>query len=508
MSDSGKKLRDLAGGSISSIGTTSALDRALKMQRSVEKLTASDLLRDDRFTRSARGLPSREIEREMDIVSGKLGGVHALSKHISVLDQAKLNGFKLHDSFEKYGAMRNILQEAIGKANGFEGTAFGRAHETAATLAALNEHSFGKGIHSRMEESIRRMMGSDAALTARQSAMLGIDRDTASAFARTRHWADTLSGSSARDYAKLLGTDDRYSKQFDALNLAAGSITAATAELFGGSFASRFGALKGNFSDLSATATKMSLFAGSLDVLGPGTSGNQAAYKALLGGYSTPTMLDRVYWRDPRERARYYRDQEVDDGLIDADNAATVAVLIESGVVEGKLTRAGTITAVVEAGPVKVQIMASRPKLGAFGAIDAFESGLRGFVAAKLLAAQGVNWFKQRVPGEIVQRAKDRRREAIRAGEASLDLIYYTDLGDLIGVVTRNDNWSELFEAVFDRKEWLKVDIERLNASRRPTMHSRPIDPVQLCEIVLTIRRLVGWMECDGAWDVGWDSDV
>ncbi|MFO1124626.1 MAG: endonuclease NucS [Methylocystis sp.] len=51
---------------------------------------------------------------------------------------------------------------------------------------------------------------------------------------------------------------------------------------------------------------------------------------------------------------------------------------------------------------------------------------------------------------------------------------------------------------MFDRAEWLKVDLERLNANRRPTMHSRPVEPVQLCEIVFTIRRLVGWMGVTG----------
>jgi len=65
-----------------------------------------------------------------------------------------------------------------------------------------------------------------------------------------------------------------------------------------------------------------------------------------------------------------------------------------------------------------------------------------------------------------------------------------------------------LFEAVFDRPEPLRVDLERLAANRRPTMHSRPIDPVQLCEIMLIIRRVTGWMERDGTWGSGWDADI
>nr|WP_243843491.1 Swt1 family HEPN domain-containing protein [Sphingomonas vulcanisoli] len=155
-----------------------------------------------------------------------------------------------------------------------------------------------------------------------------------------------------------------------------------------------------------------------------------------------------------------------------------------------------------------MRILATRPKLGAFGAIEAFENGLRAFVAAKLAPAHGAKWFVQRVPGDIVGRAKERRREAMRSGEAALDLIFYTDLGDLLTIIVRRDNWSEHFEAVFDRAEWLRVDLERLTAYRRPTMHSRPIEPPLLCEIVFIIRRLVGWMERDGIWDHGWDADA
>lgn len=444
----------------------------------------------------------------MAIASGKLTGFDSAIPQGSLLDRAQRDALQLYDPLAKYGAMRSAVEAAIGKINTFEATGFGRAHDAAAKLAFVGGHRFGSGLDERIAESIRRINKPYAALTARQEALLGINHDTVGALARTRHWADALTGSTSRDYAAILGTGDRYRKEFEALNLAAGSIASAT-QGFGGNSLATIAALRSaELGALTATATKMSLFAGSLDVLGPGAGGNHAAYTALLGSYTTPAMLDRPYWRDPRERARYYRDQDVDEGLIDADNAATVAVLIDSGVVEGKRTRAGTMTAVVEAGPVKVRIVASRPKIGAFGAIDAFENGLRTFVTAKLMAAQGPSWFKQRVPGDVVGRAKDRRREAMRAGEIALDLIHYIDLGDMISVITRKDNWAEVFEAVFDRAEWLKVDLERLNASRRPTMHSRPVDPVQLCEIILTIRRLVGWIEREGQWDLGWDNDV
>lgn len=489
MTSSGKSLKDLAGSSLG-LRTSNALERALETQRSINKLTALGAFPHDAVNRAARGLYSPEIEKAMAIASGKI---------------AALN---LPDPFEKFGPMRSAVQEAMGKIGRIDTTAFGLAHNTAAKLALLDGHRFGSPLDDRLAEVKKKLTEPYAGLSASTRAALDIDRTALGALSRSRHWAGALTGTSARDYGALLGTGDKYRKQFEALNLAAGSIVEATARLKpSGAFAEAAGPGR-RFAGIDITTTKMSLFAGAIDVLGPGAGGSHAAYAALLGSYSTPAMLDRPYWRDPRERARYYRDQDVDDGLIDADNAATVQVLIESGVVEGRRTRAGTMTAVVEAGPVKLRIMASRPKMGAFGAIDAFENALRAFVSAKLEAVAGPNWFKQRVPGDVTTRAKERRREAMRAGEPQLSLIHYTDLGDLIGVILRKDNWGEMFETVFDRAEWLKVDLERLNTHRRPTMHSRPIEPVQLCEIVFTIRRLVGWMERDGAWDQGWDADI
>lgn len=498
--------RRLLAGSALSLDSASAFDRALAAQLSIDKLTAFGAFRDDAVTRAARGLYSPETEKAMAIAIGKITALEPVFRTGSVVEQLHRDALNVRDPFEKFGAARSAIEEAMGRIGRIDTPAFSMAHSAAAKLSLLDGLKIGKPLGDCINQAMKQLNEPFAALPKSVQTALNIERGAMGALSRTRHWTDALTGTNARDYAALLGTGNKYRKQFEALNLAADSIAKATAGFSAGASLVN-GPLGHRPAGLDVTGTKMSLFAGAIDVLGPGAGGSKAAYAALLGGYATPTMLEQSYWRDPRERARYYRDQDVDDGLIEADNAATVAVLVDSGVVEGRRTRAGTVTAVVQAGPVSVRIMASRPKMGAFGAIDTFEVALRAFVAAKLAALQGPNWFKQRVPGDIVARAKGRRREAMRAGEDQLDLIHYTDLGDLIGVITRKDNWGALFEAVFDRMEWLKVDLERLTANRRPTMHARPIDPVQLCEIVFTIRRLIGWMERDGAWDQGWDND-
>ncbi|MFO1124628.1 MAG: hypothetical protein U1E25_04600 [Methylocystis sp.] len=175
-----------------------------------------------------------------------------------------------------------------------------------------------------------------AALPASMLTALGIDREAFGALSRTRHWADTLTGSTARDHAALLGTARNIASS-SGTNLAADSFAKATAG-FTAKCRARGWGTRQPLCRARCHEHQDVAVAGAIDVLGPGAGGSQAAYAALLGGYSSVDMLDRAYWRDPRERARYYRDQDVDDGLIDADNAATVAVLIDSGVVEDNLT--------------------------------------------------------------------------------------------------------------------------------------------------------------------------
>lgn len=481
MDDSAKKMNDAMRGAIGRFAVGGAIDSILNRQHSLVKLAALGGFGDDTLSRAARGLPGREVS-------------DAIAKITTAL--------ALFESQRKIGSAFDAT--TLGVLNG---SPLDRALEAAGRFSAFHKVSYPQHLSKAIEAAVRKLNApfDFPGLSAAKQSTLGIDIGSIGALTRSRQWASAIGAIPDSRIDALLGTSLKAS-QLDELRRAVGGIDAVTTGL--GLADARHGSLHAMLASMEATSSKLSLFAGSIDVLGPGSSSSVAAYDALLGGYSAHEMIARSGMHDRRERTRLYRDLDVDEGLIEGDNAATVAVLVESGVVEGERTRHGTVTALVEAGPVRMRIMASRPKMGAFGAIDAFENGLRAFVSAKLESVQGPNWFKQRVPGDLVGRAKERRREAMRAGEPSLPLIYYIDLGDLVTVIVRKDNWVELFEAVFDRPEPLRVDLERLTANRRPTMHSRPIDPVQLCEIILIIRRLTGWMERDGAWSVGWDADI
>tara|TARA_R110000787_G_scaffold8670_1_gene29675 strand:+ start:10231 stop:11109 length:879 start_codon:yes stop_codon:yes gene_type:complete len=283
MTGSGKSLADLAAG----FGTGSAIDRALETQRSIDKLTAIGVLGDDRLSRTARGLYSPEMEKAMAIASGKITALDPLLKAGSAFDQLKIKTLSLPDPFEKFGPMRSAIEEAMGKIGRVDTTAFGIAHSTAAKLSLLDGHRFGNLLDDRISEAMKKLTEPYTGLSASMRAALDINRTALGALSRSQHWADALTGTNARDYAALLGIGDKYRKQFEALHLAAGSIAEATAGLRA-SGAIAEAALGAKFAGIDITTTKMSLFAGAIDVLGPGAGGSQAAYRQARLPHSRP----------------------------------------------------------------------------------------------------------------------------------------------------------------------------------------------------------------------------
>lgn len=384
--------------------------------------------------------------------------------------------------------------------------------------AATNRLGTGNSLLDFMKQRQReRASGPFADLMETASRIARADRATISdgfqetlrkqAAMRASFWASNIEAHSSKAVAITLNVPRGIVLELEKLSRAAAGIVAA------GDLASMWPSRRklGQYSD--ATALKMSTFGGSLDLFGPGASANQAAFSSLFGRWQMRHDLPTAFFRDPAARAQTYRDADVDAGLVDASSAEVVELLVESGAVAGERSN-GRTRAIVEFGPLRMTITAGRARHDAYRAIDGFEVALRAFIAAKLAAAcekegkDPVHWFTARVPGNIVGDAKRIRRDAYKAGEKKQPLINFTNLGDLIAIVTTRNNWVSVFEPVFADLAGFRVDLQRLTAHRRPAMHARPLDGLRLAEILLTIRRLVALMEADGDWDTGWDEDV
>lgn len=256
----------------------------------------------------------------------------------------------------------------------------------------------------------------------------------------------------------------------------------------------------------AATQTRFAALAGAGDVLGFGADTSVRAYGEIFGNWHTRPDLPPRFWRDPALRRRRYEQAEVDRGLIEASPSEAVEIIIGSGLVAGAANDEAYI-GLIDVGGVSMQIRSSNPAADAFKAIAQFERTFRTFISSKLAASAGPKWMKQRMDGPMFLKAKANRAKALGNGEREGDLLAYVDVGDLGGIVFRRDNWDQVFGHVFPSRERLTFDIETLVATRRPTMHARGIDAVRLVELLCVIRRLMQWMEDDGAWRIVADAD-
>jgi hypothetical protein len=107
--------------------------------------------------------------------------------------------------------------------------------------------------------------------------------------------------------------------------------------------------------------------------------------------------------------------------------------------------------------------------------LQRFESQLRRFIDKQMRAAFGENWIKHRVPGDMRQRWIDKKQKAGEAREREWPLIAYADFADYVPIITRKDNWEEVFKPVFGRADSVMESFQRLYPIRISTMHARLI---------------------------------
>jgi hypothetical protein len=163
---------------------------------------------------------------------------------------------------------------------------------------------------------------------------------------------------------------------------------------------------------------------------------------------------------------------------------------MDSGTLTGSLDGQEHHSATIDLGGVLASITVRDAMATAYRILNMLERRLRQFITDILERVEGPNWFKHRVPGPVSTEAKARRQTAVANGEQPLTLIHYTDLGSLLDIVVNRKNWGEVFEVVFVHPEDFRVDMRRLIAFRNPTAHNRPLDAVQMTELVIYSKRL------------------
>ena len=107
--------------------------------------------------------------------------------------------------------------------------------------------------------------------------------------------------------------------------------------------------------------------------------------------------------------------------------------------------------------------------------ITAVEQNLRSLIQTKMTEEYGSDWIKKRLHPNVIDGWRQRQVEAVDDGESLLDLIQYSNFMELKDIIIGKQHWSQIFGAIFKKKDHFSTSLERLHPIRRPLAHSRPI---------------------------------
>ena len=181
------------------------------------------------------------------------------------------------------------------------------------------------------------------------------------------------------------------------------------------------------------------------------------------------------------QREKYYLDHGLAANLILAPEPAFTQSLQAARIFVPRLPTPRRVEEVdfeldaADLGPEEEALFARAQR--AFFLLGKFERSLRNYLHKVMTERYGINWEKAKAPegGRKSQRWMEKRDIAVKKGQAAIDLIHYADFTDYRLLVTRRDNWKDIFTAVFRDEEELRVSFRRIETIRVITMHGRPI---------------------------------
>lgn len=106
------------------------------------------------------------------------------------------------------------------------------------------------------------------------------------------------------------------------------------------------------------------------------------------------------------------------------------------------------------------------------------ENVLRELIIDCLSGPGGPRWYKQRLPLDILKKYQEGLDYEKRVPWVRLNPhhpIYYLDFPDLRKIIEKEDNWRDVFKAIFTRKDVLTAILSELEPIRNKVAHNRII---------------------------------
>ena len=113
--------------------------------------------------------------------------------------------------------------------------------------------------------------------------------------------------------------------------------------------------------------------------------------------------------------------------------------------------------------------------------ITNLELALREFIKCKMIEVSS-DWWDSRVPKRVRQDAESRKmcKKYYDLKIIKNDVMEYLYFVDYSKIITREENWNDVFKKVFGEKDIISVKLKELNDIRREIMHSRKLSRKQI----------------------------
>lgn len=269
-----------------------------------------------------------------------------------------------------------------------------------------------------------------------------------------------------------------------------------TYEVIGNDLAAALESIRTPFLDIADTLSSVSAVA-EIQSIGQAIKAAAAfqpdfveSLRTGLGDWRDPIPWPSLSLERATDRLDFYIERGLDRQLTSMPAAAFQEVLGQSGL----LTPVPVADAQYEGGIVIVEYdddVDPQRNANAYEQLLRFERHLRAFLDRVMRAAFGDDWPRLRVPRDVFDSWTQRREKAIKAGESPRPLIAYADFSDYEKIISRKDNWREIFAAFFIRPESIRESMQRLYPVRHCTMHARPVTQEDELLMQVEIHRVI-----------------
>ncbi len=129
--------------------------------------------------------------------------------------------------------------------------------------------------------------------------------------------------------------------------------------------------------------------------------------------------------------------------------------------------------------------------------LKTLENKLRSCIETQL-STQFPKWWTERIPNDVRNRAEDRKSKNETLwpwSNESHDLIYFVDFNDYIKIITRRDNWREIFVNIFKDQALIIAKLKELDPIRNAIAHSRPLSATDRMRLKLHAQDLISCID-------------